>query len=297
MSSFLFIVGGVVTTLCLEGKKMKTAAVKKDKELPLRVPFFCKEKLSLLLCMSNYAALPLLILLLWQFGVSLKLFSPAILPSPEKVLATFGEEVRNGELAGDLLISLLRVLQGYSMAVVFGICFGALMGASLRANRFFTLVFDAVRQIPPMAWIPLLILWFGIGEAPKVIIIFKSAFFPILVNTISGIYATSGQYREVSKLYNTSYWDLMLKVYFPASLASIFVGLRLGLGAAWMTMVAAELIAASSGIGYRINDGRELSQPDLVIVGMIVIGIVGVVMDVLLTKLAKKLMYWQEEGA
>ncbi|HEY3424943.1 MAG TPA: ABC transporter permease [Negativicutes bacterium] len=275
---------------------MKIAETKKNSSRNLKLDISNGHRFETLKVAVNYAALPCAILVCWQLVIYLKLFSPAILPSPGKVLATFWELLMSGELKNDLAISMLRVLQGYSLAVIFGIGFGILMGSSIRTNRFFTLVFDTVRQIPPMAWIPLIILWFGIGEASKIIIIFKSAFFPILLNTISGIHNTPGQYLEVAKLCKTNKIDVFRKIYFPASLASIFVGLRLGLSMAWMTMVAAELIAASSGIGYRINDGRELSQPDLVIVGMIVIGIVGVIMDLVLKELAKKMLHWQGDG-
>ncbi|HML88247.1 MAG TPA: ABC transporter permease [Methylomusa anaerophila] len=246
-----------------------------------------------LINIANLIALPITILGLWEMVTELQLFSPAILPSPKQVIITFEELILSGELQSDLAISLSRVLKGYGAAVILGVGFGIFMGIYTRVNRFFMLVFDAVRQIPPLAWIPLIILWFGIGETSKVVIIFKAAFFPVLVNTISGIQNVSGNYLEVARICRTNKIDLLRKVYFPASLASIFVGLRLGLGAAWMTMVAAELIAASSGIGYRINDGRELSQPDMVVVGMIVIGVVGVIMDMALKILAKRLLSWR----
>ena len=240
-----------------------------------------------------YIALPVLILILWEILARLQIFPPALLPPVEKVVSTFIGQIQNGELFGDVSISLLRVIKGYSLAVLLGITFGVLMGISLRTNKFFTIVFDGIRQIPPLAWIPLIILWFGIGEVSKVVIIVKSAFFPILLNTINGIRATPKSYIEVAQLYNISKFDLFKKVYFPAAIPSIFVGLRLSLGAAWMTVVAAELIAASSGIGYRINDARTLMASDLVMVGMAVIGTIGILMDLALKRIARRFTKWQ----
>lgn len=243
-----------------------------------------------LLRLVNFLTLPVIVIVGWEAVVRSQLVSPALLPSLERVIGTFWELIRSGQLGSDLLTSLGRLVKGYSLAVILGILFGVFMGISVRMNRFFVLVFDAVRQIPPLAWIPLIILWFGIGEISKVVIIFKAAFFPILLNTIGGIQQTPRSYLEVARLYEIRNFNLLCKVYLPAALPSILVGVRLGLSAAWMTMVAAELIAASSGLGYLINDGRELSQPDLVMVGMITIGMIGMVMDVLLRILGKSLL-------
>ncbi|HWR29740.1 MAG TPA: ABC transporter permease [Negativicutes bacterium] len=240
-----------------------------------------------------YVALPVLLLLAWEVAGKAKIFPPVMLPSIEQVLATFAEQIENGQLLEDLAISLKRVIEGYVIAVVLGISFGVLMGISIRTNKFFTIVFDGIRQIPPMAWIPLIILWFGIGELSKVVIIIKSAFFPILLNTINGIRNTPKEYIEVAMLHNVSKLNLFRKVYFPAAIPSIFVGLRLGLGVAWTVVVAAELIAANSGIGYRISDARSLMRADLVIVGMIAIGTVGVLMDSGLQKLSSRISRWK----
>ncbi|MDP4145062.1 MAG: ABC transporter permease [Bacillota bacterium] len=241
----------------------------------------------------NYGILPISILVLWEILTRLNVFPPILLPSVEDVVRSFIEQLSSGQLLGDLSVSLIRVLKGYSIAIILGLSLGVFMGVSLRASKFFTIVFDGIRQVPPMAWIPLLILWFGIGETSKIVMIAKSAFFPILLNTINGIRNTPKGYLEVAKMYNIKKRDLFTRVYFPSAVPSIFVGLRLGAGASWMAVVAAELIASDSGIGYRINDARSLMQPDVVIVGMIVIGTVGMLMDLILKRVAKLASRWQ----
>ena len=190
------------------------------------------------------------------------------------------------------MISLSRVMQGYGIGLILGVFMGTLMGISGSTNKFFSGTFDAIRQIPPLAWIPLVILWFGIGETSKVILIAKASFFPILLNTISGIKSTPKAYIEVAKLYNKNSWKIFRQIYLPYALPNIFVGLRLGLSSAWMTVIAAELIASTSGIGYRINDARNLLQSDVVITGIIVVGLLGVIMDRILDRILRELTPW-----
>ncbi|MEQ8155041.1 MAG: ABC transporter permease [Clostridiaceae bacterium] len=252
------------------------------------------ESISLILDnFLSYGLIPVLILVLWETVTKLKITPPAILPSLEAVYNAFIGQIKNGELSIDLSISLIRVIKGYFYAVILGLSFGVLMGISARSSKIFSTVFNAIRQVPPMAWIPLIILWFGIGEISKIVIIAKAAFFPILLNTINGIKGTPKGYLEVAQLYKINKFDLFRKVYLPASLPSIFVGLRLGLGIAWGMVVAAEIIASSSGLGYRINDSRSLMQSDVMISYMIIIGFIGSIMDVLIRKISKKFSKWQ----
>lgn len=249
---------------------------------------------SLGLCVRllNYALFPCLILIAWEYATHNGKVNAAILPAVEEVAATFFHLLKSGQLPHDLGVSLGRVLIGYAIAAIAGILLGVLMGMSVRLHRFFAVVFDGVRQVPPIAWIPLVILWFGIGETSKLVIIIKSSFFPILLNTIAGVKNASNDYLELARLYNFSGWETFRKVYWPAAIPAIFVGLRLGLGSAWMSVVAAELIAASSGIGFRINDARMLMLPDVIIVGIIAVGAAGVVMDRGLSWAGRKITPW-----
>lgn len=241
----------------------------------------------------NYVLFPILILITWELISKLKIVPSILLPSIGDVIKSFISQIKSGQLINDLATSLIRVFKGYFIAVILGITMGIIMGISEKTNKFFTIVFNGIRQIPPLAWIPLFILWFGIGETSKVIMIAIGAFFSILLNTINGIKNTPKQYLEVAKLYKIKKIDLFKKVYLPSAVPSIFVGLRLGAGSSWMSVVAAEMIASSSGIGYRINDARSLMQPDVVIVGIIVIGTVGILMDTLLRRIAHFASRWE----
>lgn len=236
--------------------------------------------------------IPICILILWQLSTTKMDVSSAILPKISDVLQSFINQIKSGQLFRDLSTSLGRVLKGYAIAALLGVTLGTVMGMSKNVNAIFSLTLNVIRQIPMMAWIPLIILWCGIGESSKVVIIVLGAFFPIMVNTISGIQSTPKGYIELSKLYKLSKWRTFLKVYLPSALPQIFVGLKLGLGISWMAVVAAELVAATSGIGFRISDARSLMQADVVIVGMIVIGFIGIFMDKILALIGKKVTPW-----
>lgn len=236
--------------------------------------------------------IPAAVLVFWHLTTSGGNVPSAILPTISDVIESFQKQLASGQLLEDLSISLMRVLKGYFVAIILGITLGTFMGISDTCNRIFSLTLNTIRQIPMMAWIPLIILWFGIGELSKVVFIVLGAFFPIMVNTLSGIKSTPKGYLEVARLYQMSGVDTFRKVYLPSALPQIFVGLKLGLGISWMAVVASELIAASSGIGFRISDARSLMQPDVVIVGMIVIGVVGILMDRILTFILKKATPW-----
>ncbi|MBO7618704.1 MAG: ABC transporter permease, partial [Bacteroidales bacterium] len=146
--------------------------------------------------------------------------------------------------------------------------------------------------IPPIAWIPLAILWFGIGESSKLYIIFYGAFFPILLNTVDGIHNIDKRYLELGRVYEVDKKRLVWRVILPGALPSILTGIRVGLGNAWVCVVAAEMIAATKGIGYMLTNGRSLSRADDVILAMLLIGIVGKFMDDVLKFVSKKIMKW-----
>lgn len=239
--------------------------------------------------------LPILIITTWYFVTSYGIFTSAILPPIDRVFGAFVKLVKNGQLQEDVTISLLRVVKGFSIATILGITIGTLMGTSKIIYNLFAMTLNAIRQIPMLAWIPLIILWFGIGEESKIAIIILGAYFPILLNTMSGIKNTDQRYVEVAKLYQLSPWETFRKVYLPSALPHILVGLKLGLGISWVAVVAAELIAASSGIGFRISDARSLMMPEVVIVGMIVIGTIGLLMDKLLSVLFNYITPWAKK--
>ena len=233
-----------------------------------------------LLIFINMIILPVIIVLAWHFATSTGAMSTLILPKISTVLETLKEQLGNGTLTGDIGISLSRIAKGYALAVVVGILLGVLMGMNKFANRFFMLTFTAIRQIPMIAWVPILIIWFGIGEESKVAVIFLAAYFPVLVNTVSGIERTDPKQ--------------FTKIYLPSALPSIFVGLKLGLSVSWMAVVGAEMIAATSGIGFRINDARSLMQYPVVFAGIIAIAVVGVIMDLAISLIGKLCTPWEK---
>lgn len=241
----------------------------------------------------NYIILPIIVFSVWYYVTEKEITSTLLLPTIKSVIISFQEQVKSGRLFGDMATSLSRILKGYSLAAIIGISLGVAMGMSETANRFFTITFTSIRQVPMMAWIPLLVMWFGIGEESKVAVIFLASYFPIMINTISGIKRTDAKLIEVGKMYRLSNWKLFSKIYLPSALPSIFVGLKLGIGISWMAVVGAEMIAASSGIGFRINDARSLMQSQVVFSGMISIAIVGVIMDIILTFISKISTPWE----
>jgi len=238
--------------------------------------------------------LPLLIAIFWYIAAKTNMISSLLLPSPGIVMDELWKQLTVGTVKTDIYVSLLRILKGYSLATVIGVILGVVMGMSRIAENFFSLTFTSIRQIPMMAWVPLLIIWFGIGEESKVAVIFMAAYFPILMNTLSGIRRTDPKLIEVGKMYKLSKLKLFVKIYLPSALPSIFVGLKLGLGISWMAVVGSEMIAASSGIGYRLNDARSLMQFPVVFSGMLAIAFTGVIMDTALTFVSKIATPWDK---
>lgn len=238
-------------------------------------------------------ALPALILLAWHWSTIAGAVPSIVLPTLSAVGSSIASQLASGRLQGDVLISVSRILKGYGLAVVFGLAFGVAMGMSAHVDRFFGGLFRAIRQIPMVAWVPLLVMWFGIGEESKVAVIFLASFFQVLLNTIDGIQRCDKRLVEVGKMYRLSPWQLFRKIYLPSALPQIFVGLKLGLSVSWMAVVAAEMIAASSGIGFRINDARALLDYPTVFSGMIAIAVAGVLMDVILSLVARLCMPWE----
>jgi NitT/TauT family transport system permease protein len=191
--------------------------------------------------------------------------------------------------------SLLLALTGYFSAVVIGVPLGLLMGWYKRLDEIVRPIFELIRPIPPIAWIPLAILWFGIGLTAKAYIIWLSAFVPSVINSYFGIKLTEPVLINVVRTFGASKWESFLKVGVPAALPMVFTGLRLSLSSAWMTLVAAELLAATEGLGYMIQMGRTLARPDIIIVGMLTIGFTGAAMAFALEKLESKMAPWRKQ--
>lgn len=242
-------------------------------------------------CGVEYIALIAVIITVWAVMEKNGRLNSVILPAPADILTTFASSIADGSLLTNLGISILRVLKGYAIAAVIGIGLGILVGLSDHLERITNLLIQVLRPIPPIAWIPLVILWFGIGESGKIFLIFLGGFFTIFINVVDGIHQTDPKLIEVSKALETPFLKHVLKVVIPSAAPGIFTGLRVGLGTCWTCVVAAELVASSTGIGYMIMNARQFGRTDIVIVGMLAIGICGKIMDSLLKAVEKKIVW------
>lgn len=245
--------------------------------------------------------LPILIILAaWQ-GLSWAGAIPAYkAPSPLAVLAGLRDLLTDGmppghRLIEHLLYSLYRVAWGFFLALALGIPLGLLMGWSRSLRRMAGPVVEMLRPVPPLAWIPISILWFGIGIKSAAFIIFLGAIFPILLNTIAGVRSVNPTLLEAARTLGAGERDILRKVLLPGAAPSIFVGLRIGLGIAWMTLVAAEFTGVRSGygLGYMIMTARDIQRADEIMAGMLVIGLAGLILDWALKALRKKLAPWE----
>ncbi|MCF8482798.1 MAG: ABC transporter permease [Rhodospirillum sp.] len=230
--------------------------------------------------LGPYVFAMLAILSIWQLAVVALAPPPSILPSPTLVGQTLLEEMSSGALFVNAGISLARVSVAWVLSAVIAIPLGVFMARSRLAERLIDPVIELFRPISPLAWIPLAILWFGIGESGKVFIIFVATFFPIVLNTVSGVKRVDPVLIRAGRVLGCARQiDLFWRVIFPASLPSILVGLRISFGTGWAAIIAAELVASNSGLGYLIADGMEILRSDLVMVGMAAIGVIGVLVD------------------
>jgi sulfonate transport system permease protein len=240
----------------------------------------------------EYIVLVAAVIVLWVFMDKNGRLNPVIMPSPEKVVDTVKSLIEKGTLWANLLISVERVLKGYLLAAILGIILGIFIGLSKHLDRLTGLIVQIIKPIPPIAWIPLVILWFGIEESGKVFLIFLGGFFTILINVTDGIRQTDPKLIEVSKSMETPFLKHIFMVVIPGAAPNIFTGLRTGLSSCWMCVVAAELVSSTTGLGYLIMNARQFGKTDVVIVGMLTIGIIGKLMDSLLRLIEKLVIKW-----
>lgn len=229
------------------------------------------------------AALLVVWTLVWITGT----FHTSAFPSPLEVLRGLGEEVRTGRLATDLITSLYRVSCGFLLAVVAGVPIGLWMGQKALARVALLPIVNFFRNLSPLAWIPFAILWFGVGDASPIFLIFLSVFFPVVVATMAAAANIPAVYARVAHDYGMSERERLVRVTLPAILPQVITTLRVAAGVAWMVVVAAEMIAGRDGLGFAVMDSRNGLRMDLLVAAMIVIGLVGVAIDRLLVQLTK----------
>jgi len=243
----------------------------------------------------------LLFFALW-WGVSLlnahvlKVFNPILLPAPDEVMRAGIKMAASGELLRHITASLSRVVWGFSIAAALGIVVGTALGRSRLLEHLVEPMLEMLRPIPPLAFLPMMVLWFGIGEASKVAFITYAAFFPIFTTTIEGIkYVDPVLIRAASSL-GASERQIFWHVVLPAATPNIITGMRLAFGLSFFVIVAAEFIAADSGLGFLINDARTFFLVSNMLLGAAVIGIIGVLANVLLRRIEGRLLRWRKES-
>lgn len=233
---------------------------------------------------------PVLILLLWEFLGRRGVINQAILPYPTRILNAFISQAESGKISANILASLARIVKGFLLGILSGILLGIVMGLFGPIDKALSGILAILRPIPIIALIPFFILWLGIGEESKVAVIFLGSLWPVLLNTIHGIKSTDRKLLEVSEILRKNYFDTVIRVIIPSALPVIINGIRLAAGSALMGVVTAEMIAASKGLGYMIMFARELSQADVMLVGVIIIGLLGLLMDKLFTYIGNKVL-------
>lgn len=245
---------------------------------------------------APYLAAMTAIVAVWQAVVVLTNPSPAILPSPLLTAQTLVQLTLSGELFVHVGASLGRVMAAWLLAAAVAIPLGLVQGYYRPVERLLDPVVELFRPISPLAWIPMAILWFGISESGKIFIIFIATFFPILLNTVSGVKAVDPVLIRAGRVLGCDTGaKLFRRVVLPAAMPTILVGLRISFGTGWAAIIAAELVAANKGLGYLIADGMEILRSDLVLAGMIVIGVLGVLIDTLF-RIAGHRYGWGEAG-
>lgn len=254
------------------------------------------------------ALVPLLVLIVWEACSHAGLFSAVVMPAPSAVAAKWwayllptqpqeaGQAylawLLSGELIHDAWSSLFRVVAGFLIGAGLALPLGLLMGASTRIYALFNPLMQILRPIPPIAYIPLAILWFGLGNPPSFFLIAIGAFFPVLMNTIAGVRQVDGIYLRAARNLGVDQWTMFTRVILPAATPYILAGVRIGIGTAFIVVIVSEMIAVNDGLGFRILEAREFMWSDKIIAGMITIGLLGLFIDTAVSRLNNHLLRW-----
>lgn len=240
-----------------------------------------------ILSIKNVIISLILLLGIWQLIYTLTDFSDALFPSPSQSFKALFDMISSGVLFTHIGASMYRFAIGYISSVIVAVLLGLILGRMPKVFQYVNPALQLLRPISPMAWMPFIVLWFGIGNIPAIVIIFISAFFPVLLSTVSAVNGIDPIYMKVSKNFGIKQPQLMWKVIFPAAFPQIANSIHLALGTAWVFLVAGEMTGAQSGLGYLVIDARNNLRADILFADIIVIGIIGLILDSLI-KLAEK---------
>ncbi|MCI9133244.1 MAG: ABC transporter permease [Lachnospiraceae bacterium] len=236
---------------------------------------------------------------IWQLLMTVGIISQRTMSTPEQVLKTFLVKLSSPDPDGATVqehfwSSLKLAMAGFFSAILVGIPMGLVMGYYRTARRLLNPVFEIIRPIPPIAWIPIVILFLGIGMPAKVFIVFMAAFVPCVINSYTGVKQTNPVYIQAAKTMGAGHWRIFTRVCIPSAVPMVFTGIRISLGSSWSTLVAAEMLASTNGLGYMIQMGRTMIRPDTIVVGMLVIGCTGALMSILLGRVEQHIAPWRD---
>jgi len=237
-------------------------------------------------------AVPLGLVVLWEAASRLGALPATVLPAPSDVIAAAWRLTLSGELPRNIGVSTLRALSGFAVGGGIGLALGLANGLSSLSERLTDTTLQMVRNVPHLALIPLVILWFGIDEEAKLFLVALGVFFPIYINTLLGIRSVDPQLVEMGRAYGMDRWTLFQRVILPAALPSLFVGLRYALGIMWLTLIVAETISASSGLGYMAMQAREFLQVDVVVLSIVLYALLGKLADSIARLLEQLSLQW-----
>jgi sulfonate transport system permease protein len=235
---------------------------------------------------------PVALLFAWQWASSSGLLSSRLLPSPRAVVTSFVQLTVSGELWSHVSVSTLRAFSGFAVGGGLGLVLGLLTGSLRWAETLLDTTLQMIRNIPPLALIPLVILWFGIDESAKLFLVALGVFFPVYINTFHGIQSVDRGLLEMGRTYGLSGWRLYREIILPGALSSILVGVRFSLGFMWVMLIVAETISARSGIGYMTMNAREFMQTDVMLVGILLYAVLGKLADLAAKGLERYWLRW-----
>ena len=243
-----------------------------------------------ILSLKNVIVSVAILILIWQILFSVSTYNKALFPSPKMALDALIEMIDNGRLMENIKTSMYRFAVGYLSSVVVAVLLGLILGRIPKVFQYVNPALQLLRPISPTAWMPFIVLLFGIGDVPAIVIIFIAAFFPVLLSTVSAVGNIDPIYLKVSKNFGIRQPSLTWKVIFPAAFPQIANGIHLALGTAWIFLVAGEMVGAQSGLGYQIIDARNNIRADILLATILVIGVIGILLDGILKILEKALM-------
>lgn len=236
--------------------------------------------------------LPALALLAFEVLVRSGVLAAHLFPAPSEIVRTLFD--LGSGLASHIGVSIARVAGGFAIGASLAVVAAVVVGLDRRAEALLDPTFQALRAVPSLAWVPLLLLWLGIDETPKITLIAIGAFFPVYLNLLSGLRNVDRKLVELGEVYGLTRSALVRRILLPTSLPSLYTGLRVGLSLAWMFLVAAELIAATRGLGYLLTDGRETSRPDIVLAAILLLAVLGKLSDSVLKSLERRALAWRD---